>query len=63
MLVVWGREDTWIPVDRADRLAGLVPGARLRVIDGAGHLVQLDQPTALAVTLTEWLASGQGTST
>ncbi len=44
-------------------LAGMVPGSRLRVIDGAGHLVQLDQPTALAVTLTEWLASGQGTST
>ncbi len=63
VLVVWGREDTWIPVDRADRLAGMVPGSRLRVIDGAGHLVQLDQPTALAVTLTEWLASGQGTST
>ena len=63
VLVVWGREDTWIPVDRADRLAGMIPGSRLRVIDGAGHLVQLDQPTALAVTLTEWLASGQGTST
>ena len=63
VLVVWGREDTWIPVDRADRLAGMVPGSRLRVIDGAGHLVQLDQPTALAVTLTEWLVSGQGTST
>jgi pimeloyl-ACP methyl ester carboxylesterase len=62
VLVVWGREDTWIPVDRAHRLAGLIPGSRLRLIDGAGHLVQLDQPVALSVTLTEWLAA-QGTST
>jgi pimeloyl-ACP methyl ester carboxylesterase len=60
--VVWGSQDSWIPVDRAHRLAGLIPGARLRIIDGAGHLIQLDQPAALAVTLTEWLV-GQGTST
>ena len=56
VLVVWGSQDTWIPVDRAHRLAGLIPGARLRIIDGAGHLIQLDQPAALAVVLTEWLA-------
>jgi pimeloyl-ACP methyl ester carboxylesterase len=64
VLVVWGSHDTWIPVDRAHRLAGLIPGARLRIIDGAGHLVQLDQPAALAVVLTQWLSGqGQGTST
>jgi pimeloyl-ACP methyl ester carboxylesterase len=55
VLVIWGREDKWIPVDRAHRLAELIPGASLRIIEGAGHLVQLDQPTALAVALTEWL--------
>jgi pimeloyl-ACP methyl ester carboxylesterase len=26
------------------------------VVDGAGHLVQLDQPVALAAILTDWLA-------
>ena len=63
VLVVWATEDTWIPVDRGHRLAGLIPGARLRIVDGAGHLIQLDQPAALAVALTEWLVSGHGTST
>ena len=29
VLVVWGTEDTWIPVDRAHRLASLIPGAQL----------------------------------
>ncbi|MEU0316151.1 alpha/beta fold hydrolase [Nocardioides sp. NPDC006273] len=48
-------DDAWIPVDRAHRLADLIPGAELTVIPDAGHLVHLDQPAALAATLTEWL--------
>jgi pimeloyl-ACP methyl ester carboxylesterase len=56
VLVVWGTQDTWIPVERAQRLAGLIPGARLELIDDAGHLVQLDQPVALATTLHRWLS-------
>jgi pimeloyl-ACP methyl ester carboxylesterase len=56
-LIVWGEEDQWIPVDRAHRLAGLIPGARLELIQAAGHLVQLDQPVALATTLHRWLGS------
>jgi pimeloyl-ACP methyl ester carboxylesterase len=55
VLVVWGVEDTWIPVDRAHRLADLVPGSQLRLVQGAGHLIQLDQPAVLAGTLTVWL--------
>jgi pimeloyl-ACP methyl ester carboxylesterase len=58
--LVWGREDAWIPVQRAHRLAELVGSARLQVIDGAGHLIQLDKPVALAAALTQWLAA-QGT--
>jgi pimeloyl-ACP methyl ester carboxylesterase len=53
--VVWGREDTWIPVDRAERLATTIPGAELEIIDGAGHLVQYDAPVELAVALHRWL--------
>jgi pimeloyl-ACP methyl ester carboxylesterase len=59
VLVVWGSDDTWIPVDRGHRLAELIPGAELRVLDDAGHLVQLDQPVELATTLHGWL-SAQG---
>lgn len=56
VLVVWGTEDAWIPADRADRLAALIPGARLVLIPDAGHLIQLDAPVALATTLRAWLA-------
>ena len=46
VLVVWGEHDEWIPVDRAHRLAALIPNARLHVVAGAGHLVHM--PAALA---------------
>lgn len=55
VLVVWGQEDTWIPVDRAHRLGALIPGAQTQLVEGAGHLIQLDQPTALATCLRRWL--------
>ncbi len=57
VLVVWGDEDRWIPVDRAHRLHEMVPGSQLRIIEGAGHLIQLDRPEALTATLTRWLSA------
>jgi len=57
VLVVWGRDDAWIPVERAHRLHDLIPRARLLVIEEAGHLIQLDQPAALTAALTQWLIS------
>ena len=56
-LVVWGTEDTWIPVDRAHRLARLIPGAELKLIENAGHLIQLDRPDELEEVLHGWLPS------
>jgi pimeloyl-ACP methyl ester carboxylesterase len=55
VLICWGTEDTWIPVDRAHRLARAIPGARLRLIDGAGHLVQEDAPARLTAALSDFL--------
>lgn len=53
--VVWGAEDTWIPVDRAHRLAEAIPGARLHLVPEAGHLIQLDAPERLTAVLQRWL--------
>ncbi len=55
--IVWGAEDTWIPVDRAARLHDSVPGSTRTVVPGAGHLIQLDQPAALATELRAWLGT------
>jgi pimeloyl-ACP methyl ester carboxylesterase len=54
--VVWGAEDEWIPVDRAHRLHAMLPRSTVRVIPGAGHLVQLDAPEALTAEVATSLA-------
>ncbi|WP_434360941.1 alpha/beta hydrolase [Parasalinivibrio latis] len=46
-LILWGREDTWIPLDKAHELHSLIPGSNLKVIDGTGHLVIEEKPDAL----------------
>jgi pimeloyl-ACP methyl ester carboxylesterase len=57
VLVAWGIEDTWIPVDRAHRLAERIPGAELHLVPQAGHLIQLDAPEQLTAILHRWLSS------
>ena len=54
-LIIWGTEDTWIPADRADRLAAAIPGSEVQLINDAGHLVQEDQPAALTLAVHQWL--------
>ncbi|MEE2040040.1 alpha/beta fold hydrolase [Nocardiopsis sp. CT-R113] len=54
-LVVWGREDTWLPLERGERLAAAIPGAGLHPVDGAGHLVQEDAPAELVAALLSFL--------
>ena len=54
-LVVWGEEDPWIPVDRARALAAAIPGARLELVEGVGHLVPLEAPDRLTEVLVSWL--------
>lgn len=55
VLVCWGTEDAWLPVGHARRLAAAIPGARLHLLAGAGHLVQEDAPAELTATLRRFL--------
>lgn len=55
-LILAGAADTIVPVRRAEFLAGLMPSGRLRVIEAAGHLPQLEQPEAVSKVLAEFLA-------
>lgn len=43
-LIIAGADDTVVPIASSQRMAGLVPGATLRVIPGAGHQTHLDAP-------------------
>jgi pimeloyl-ACP methyl ester carboxylesterase len=42
-LVIHGSEDRYVPVANAAALAGAIPGAKLRVLDNAGHLVFIER--------------------
>jgi pimeloyl-ACP methyl ester carboxylesterase len=53
--VLWGNDDTWIPVAVGERLAALL-GTTLEPIEGAGHLIHYDAPVPLMSRLRAWLA-------
>ena len=47
VLVLWGEEDTWIPIEQGRKLADAIPGARFVSIPDAGHLVLEEAPGRL----------------
>jgi pimeloyl-ACP methyl ester carboxylesterase len=60
-LVVWGREDRWIPVAHADLFVNAIAGARKVVLDDCGHMPQAEEPEAVGGLLREFLAgAGDG---
>jgi 4,5:9,10-diseco-3-hydroxy-5,9,17-trioxoandrosta-1(10),2-diene-4-oate hydrolase len=55
-LVVWGRDDAWIPVAHAERFVAAIPGARAVVLDGCGHMPQEERPADVARLIADFLA-------
>ncbi|UUL76220.1 alpha/beta hydrolase [Pseudarthrobacter sp. Fe7] len=53
--VIHGAQDRLIPVAAAEEMAAAVPTARFTVIDGAGHLLFHEQPTAARAAVNAWL--------
>jgi pimeloyl-ACP methyl ester carboxylesterase len=54
--VVCGAEDTLTPVADSEALQGGIPGSRLVVVPGAGHLSNVEAPAAFTAALKELLA-------
>jgi len=54
--VIVGSEDQLTPPPLAREMADAIPGARLVVVEGAGHLSTLEAPEATTAALAEWLA-------
>lgn len=52
-LVVRGAEDRFLPAEHAAAYAAEIPGARLEVMEGAAHLLPLEQPEELARLVRE----------
>ena len=54
-LILWGREDSWIPLKRGEELHGLIPESVLRVIDDAGHLIIEEKPDELVKEILDFI--------
>lgn len=54
-LVVIGSEDRLTPRFHADYLLRSIPGARLEVVAGAGHIPHVEQPAAFTTLLRKFL--------
>jgi pimeloyl-ACP methyl ester carboxylesterase len=56
-LVVWGRDDRVVPLECGERYVKALPQARLAVVDGAGHFVEMEQADQLARLVREFVTA------
>ncbi len=59
LMILWGNEDSWIPVERGRLLHELIPGSLFHGIPNAGHLVIEEQPALLLEKIIPFLTSEQ----
>jgi 3-oxoadipate enol-lactonase len=58
-LVIAGADDPATPPRHAERMAQLIPDARLEVLDRAAHLANVEQPEAVTALMREHLLGGR----
>jgi len=56
-LVVWGRQDRLVSPVYGEDFARMIPDARLELVDGAGHLPQLEQLDVVAPLVEGFLGN------
>ncbi|MFI5003901.1 MAG: alpha/beta fold hydrolase [Solirubrobacterales bacterium] len=56
VLIIWGERDPMIPVRHGEQAHQAIPGSRLEIFDGVGHLPQLEAPAHFIAVLQRFLA-------
>ncbi len=54
LLIIWGEQDHWIPIEKGRQLHAAIPHSEFIPIPDAGHLVQEDQPALLTSLLLKF---------
>ena len=54
-LIVWGDRDDFVPRSDQERLAAAIPGSRLVVYGGAGHIVHWEAPERVAADIAAFV--------
>ncbi|BBY38155.1 dihydrolipoamide acetyltransferase [Mycobacterium mantenii] len=55
-LIVWGEEDRVVPATHAGLIAGVIPGARTKLLPAVGHDPLSDDPSGCAAAIRQFLA-------
>ena len=55
VLILWGCEDKWIPLEQGKVLRDMIPGSVLHLITDAGHLVIEEKPGRLVERILPFL--------
>ncbi len=55
-LVMTGSEDGWSPPAQHEAMAAALPNSELVIVEGAGHMIQLEAPDAVNDAIARWLA-------
>jgi pimeloyl-ACP methyl ester carboxylesterase len=56
VLIIWGERDRMIPAQHGERAHQAIPGSRLEIFEGVGHLPQLEAPGRFVAVLERFLA-------
>jgi pimeloyl-ACP methyl ester carboxylesterase len=55
LLIIWGSKDPIIPVGHGEEAHRVLPGSRLEIFDGVGHLPQIEAPGRFVAVLERFL--------
>lgn len=55
-LILCGREDAQSPLARYQKMAALIQGSMLHVVERCGHMSPMEQPDDVTLSLRSWLA-------
>jgi pimeloyl-ACP methyl ester carboxylesterase len=56
-LIVWGEDDSIIPVAHAHAAHEAIPGSRLELFEGVGHFPHVEAPERFVEVLLDFLAT------
>ena len=60
--VIWGREDSIVPVAGVETLSELIPNASICIIDSAEHIIQCNHPKLVNEQIGKFLFNPKNTS-
>ena len=55
---MWGSDDRIVPLECGERYAKALPRARLEIVEGAGHFVEMEKPDELARLVIAFVSQG-----